>query len=123
MPHVTKTNSEYGLDVVKDQHKIFPMTIPKHPIEICCTNTLEIIRKARWQNIAEMRDMLLQLRVALHVSKKQERKMDRSTRDALRRAEKLQLKLNKTLSTVQSTKSFLSKIFSYEQFHLFLYVF
>lgn len=57
--------------------------------------------EARWQNIAEMRDMLLQLRVALHVSKKQERKMDRSTRDALRRAEKLQLKLNKTLSTVQ----------------------
>ena len=57
--------------------------------------------EARWQNIAEMRDMLIQLRVALHVSKREERRMDKSTRDALRRAEKLQLELNKSLSSVQ----------------------
>jgi hypothetical protein len=57
----------------------------------------------RWENIAEMRDMLLQLRVALHVSKKEERRMDRKTRDALKKAERLQLKLNKTLTTVQRT--------------------
>ena len=48
-----------------------------------------------------MRDMLIQLRVALHVSKREERRMDKSTRDALRRAEKLQLELNKSLSSVQ----------------------
>jgi hypothetical protein len=53
------------------------------------------------QNIAEMRDMLLQLRVALHVSKREEKKMDRKQVAALRKAETLQLKLNKTLTTVQ----------------------
>ena len=65
MPHVTKTNSEYGLDVVKDQHKIFPMTIPKHPIEICCTNTLELIRKDTLQTETTWKTQLEMVTVPL----------------------------------------------------------
>jgi hypothetical protein len=58
------------------------------------------VAEERWATIAEMRETLLQLRIALHIGKNQHRIMDRRGREAMAKAEKLQKKLNKSLANV-----------------------
>eukprot|EP00943_MAST-04B_sp_MAST-4B-sp1_P000565 g565.t1 len=57
------------------------------------------IASERQATIAEMSETLLQLRIALHIGKKQHNLLDRRGREALKKAEILQKKLNKHLSS------------------------
>ena len=57
------------------------------------------VASERIATITEMTETLLQLRIALHIGKKQHNLLDRRGREALKKAEVLQRKLNKHLST------------------------
>lgn len=65
----------------------------------------EDFAKDRWATIAEMRETLLQLRIALHIGKNQHRLMDRRGRAAMKNAEELQKKINSLLANVNRSQS------------------
>lgn len=59
----------------------------------------------RWDDMQEMRDAILQLRVALHTSRKQETLLSKRANNAERRARMLQQKLNAKMSNMASMRN------------------
>ena len=60
--------------------------------------------RKKWKNIAEMRETLLQLRIALHINKNKHRVLDRKARETKLHAEKLQKKLNSSVGNVNRSR-------------------
>jgi hypothetical protein len=64
----------------------------------------EPLAKEKWTTIAEMRETLLQLRIALHINKNKHRVLDRKARENKQRAENIQKRLNTVVANVNRSR-------------------